>query len=340
MRIVFLVNDATGIKPSQTTAMLISAAVTQGHDVGIVGVGDLSCQSDGEPWAQIRWVAPAQRVLGNSQDLQGLMEAIAKTVTHPTLLTQTDCLFIRTNPARDLNRAALYSTALNLARRCQDKGVHVINQPDGLIRAATKLYLLELPEFTRPPTLVSQNRSEILTFIGSLSGPAVLKPLQGTRGNDVFLVSSENDQNLNQIIDVILRQGLVMAQGCIPGAEAGDTRVVVLNGEVLEVNGKCAAIQRVPAKGDFRSNIHAGGHAEPGVVTDAMQRVVTAIGPKLVKDGLFLVGLDFIGSQLVELNVFSTGGLHDAERFTGEAFAKVTIDALVLGNSQVDTLEN
>ncbi len=325
MRFLFLVNDVHAIQPSQTTALLMAAAA-RNHTVWVAAVGELSCHGGGQPWACAKQLPTAQY-----HSLAALMTAIATLPWEaiPLNAQTIDILFMRTNPARDLARSATHQTAIALARLAQDKGVRVINRPDGLIRAATKLYLLELPEFTYPPTLVSQNRAEIFDFIKDLQSPAVLKPLQGTRGNDVFFVSSETDKNLNQMIDVISRQGLVMVQKCIPGAEAGDTRVVVMNGEVLEISGKLAAIHRVPSKGDFRSNIHAGGTAQPGVVTDAMRQVVAAIGEKLVSDGLFLVGLDFMGDQLMEVNVFSTGGLLHAERFTGVDFAEHVIQGVV-----------
>ena len=324
MQITFLVNDPTDIQPTQTTALLIEAAVGQGHQVGVTGVGDLACQPQGRPLAQVRWIE------AKAADPVALMRLVAQTQPQNTQLWQTDLLMMRTNPARDASRAPAHSLILNLARQCENQGqtIRIINHPDGLIRAATKLYLLELPEFTRPKTFVSQSRADILSFIKNLESPAVLKPLQGTRGNDVFLIKDAQDGNLNQIIDVILRQGPAMAQRCIPGAEAGDTRVVVFNGKVLEIDGEVAAIARVPKSGDFRSNLHAGGAAQPGIVTDEMRKVVTAIGPKLMRDGLFLVGLDFIGAQLVEINVFSTGGLQNAQKFTGKDFCAYIIDEL------------
>ncbi len=328
MQLTFLVNDPTDIQPSQTTAMLIQAALRQGHSVGVTGVQDLQCNREGHPSGRLRQLAANDAKLS----LLELMQRVASSEPADQPLSAADVLFMRTNPARDMAQAAAHSFAISLSRLCQDKGTRVVNQPDGLIRAATKLYLMELPAFTRPDTLVSQNPADILSFIRSLDGPAVLKPVQGTRGSDVFLIHAFPEPNLNQIIDVILRQGPVMAQRCIPGAAAGDTRVVVLNGQVLEINNKPAAIQRVPKPGDFRSNIHAGGSAQPAVVTAAMRDVVAAIGPKLVRDGLFLVGLDFIGAQLVELNVFSTGGLRDAQKFTGEDFSARCIAALAGGN--------
>lgn len=325
MNILFLVNEPASIEPTQTTAMLMGAALQQGHCVGIVGVGELSCRDDGQPWGQVRWLA------ATFEHLAELVAGVAALPVQAIPLSQMDLLMIRTNPARDLSRTALHQTALALVRLAQNRGVRVVNQPDGLIRAASKLYLLELPAFCRPKTLVSSQPREIGAFIRELDGAAVLKPLQGTRGNDVFFVASAEDRNLNQIVDVIARQGLVMAQQCLPGAERGDMRVVVLNGDILTLGGKAAAIARIPSSGDFRSNIHAGGRAEPGRITAAMAEVVAAIGPKLVADGLFLVGLDFMGDRLLEVNVFSTGGLRDAERFTGQDFAAAVMERLVVG---------
>jgi glutathione synthase len=326
MRIVFLVNDATALQPSQTTTLLIAAAITQGQRVWVVGVGDLSCQSDGCPYA---WGRLAACVPGGSR--QALVDAMASAPLECIRLDAIDLLMMRTNPARDRNRATLHDTALALAHLCQNRGVKVINRPEGLMRAASKLYLLEFPESVRPVTLVSQHPQAIRDFIQDLDGPAVLKPLQGTRGNDVFFVASPTDHNLRQIIEVISRQGPVMVQACLPDAQAGDTRVVMMKGEVLGVAGQLAAIRRVPGPGDFRSNLHAGGTAQPAVITPAMHQVMAHIGPKLMADGLFLVGLDFIGAKLLEINVFSTGGLHDAERFTGVSFAEQIVATLQRG---------
>ncbi len=295
MHFTFLVNAANKIQPAQTTAMLIAAAQSVGHRVRVVGVQDLVCDSQGRPWAT------GQR------------------------LDQTDVLWIRTNPARDLSRRAAHQFALAIAQRCEDQGVRVLNRPRGLQRAATKLYLLELPESVRPATMIGQDLVLIRTFIDQCPTGAVLKPVQGTRGQSVFFVKSSQDPNLNQIIEAIANHNLVMVQACIPGAEAGDTRVIVLGGKILELQGHSAAIQRVPQTGDFRSNLHAGGSAEPARITPEMRQVVAAIAPKLQADGLWLVGLDFIGNQILELNVFSTGGLRDAERFTGQNFAEEII---------------
>jgi glutathione synthase len=110
-----------------------------------------------------------------------------------------------------------------------------------------------------------------------------------------------------------------VVQDYILGVESGDIRVVLLGGEI---DGEVAAIGRVPAKGDFRSNLHAGGQAVKPVISDSLRAAIGTLGPKLVLDGLNLVGVDFISDQLVEINVFSTGGLYGAQEFTGKNFCK------------------
>ena len=325
MRFVFLVNDVAHVEAKQTTAMLIAEASRQGYEVLVCGVTDLSCSHKGEPEAYARKLS-----MRTYPSLETLVQEIAIAKGTRVQLTDADVLMIRTNPARDQNRQWAHSLAMRLALWCKERGLLVINDPIGLTRASSKLYLLEIPASARPKTLISQQHQEIIPFIESLAGPAVLKPLEGTRGNDVFFVSSAQDKNLNQIIDVILRQSAVMIQEFIPEADKGDTRVVVFNGKILEVDGKTAAIKRVPGKGELRSNIHAGGNAQPGIITDAIKDVVDLIGPKLVQDGLLLVGLDFIGGKIIEINVFSTGGFRDAERFERVPFTEKVIREVIV----------
>ena len=323
MRFVFLVNDVVHIEAKQTTAMLIAEASRQGYEVLVCGVTDLSCSKEGEPVAWARKLS-----MRSYPSLETLVHQIAITEAKEVHLTDVDVFMIRTNPARDQSRQWAHSLALRLTVWCKERGVLVINDPFGLMRASSKLYLLEMPASVRPKTLISQQHQQIISFIDSLGSPAVLKPLEGTRGNDVFFVSSTRDNNLNQIIEVILRQSAVMIQEFIPEADQGDTRVVVFNGKILDVDGKMAAIKRVPGKGELRSNIHAGGNAQPGIITDPMRDAVNLIGPKLVDDGLILVGLDFIGGKIIEINAFSTGGFRDAERIERVSFSEKVIQEI------------
>jgi len=144
----------------------------------------------------------------------------------------------------------------------------------------------------------------------------------------VFLVREGDGSNLNQMVDAVSRDGYVIAQEYLPAAEEGDTRLFLMNGQPLRYRGKYAAFRRVRSGEDMRSNIHAGGKLAPAVITDQHLRIAEIVRPKVVQDGMFLVGLDIVGDKLMEINVFSPGGLGSAQRFEKVNFAHGVIEAL------------
>ena len=127
--------------------------------------------------------------------------------------------------------------------------------------------------------------------------------------------------NLNQMVDAVSRDGYVIAQEYLPAAEEGDMRLFLMNGQPLRYRGKYAAFRRVRSGDDMRSNIHAGGKLREATVTDLQLRIAEIVRPKVVQDGMFLVGLDIVGDKLMEINVFSPGGLGSAQRFEKVNFA-------------------
>jgi glutathione synthase len=207
-------------------------------------------------------------------------------------------------------------------------GVLVVNDPASLANAVNKTYFQHFPQAVRPRTLISRDADAITAFVEQLGGRAVLKPLQGSGGSGVFLVSDEESPNLNQIMDAISRDGYVVAQEYLPDADAGDVRVFVMNGEPLECGGHPAIFRRSNEGADMRSNMHVGGNAQPAELTAETRRIVDMVRPKLVADGMFLVGLDVVGEKLVEVNVFSPGGLGSCEQLYGVNFAEPVIEAL------------
>ena len=207
------------------------------------------------------------------------------------------------------------------------RGVIVVNDPTGLAKASTKMYFQLFPEEVRPRTLITRDRDEIKAFARQ-EGRCVLKPLQGSGGASVFLVQQSDIPNLNQMIDAVSRDGFVICQEYLPAAEDGDMRLFVMNGRPLQVKGKYAAFRRVRSGGDMRSNIHAGGKLAEAVVDSVALRIAEIVRPKLVQDGMFLVGLDIVGDKLIEINVFSPGGLGSALKFTKINFSKYVIHAL------------
>jgi len=324
MRLGVAVNDARGVMAMQTTAMLLGAAVRRGHRVWAFGVGDVALDASG------RATAAARALPGAAADAERVVSALADAAPVPLALDGPDApdvLLVRTNPARDPARAALHELLLGLGHLLAARGVRMVNAPAGLARAASKLYLADLPAETVPPFAVAADPDALVAAVRALGGAAVLKPLAGTRGRGVLRVHPD-DPNLRPLAELLTAGGPAMAQAWAPGAEAGDTRVVLVGGAPLAVDGRVAAIRRVPAAGDFRSNLHAGGSAAPAELSDAQRATLAAIGPRLAADGLWLVGADLVGEQVIELNVFSTGGLRDAERFAGVDFAGATIEAL------------
>ena len=236
---------------------------------------------------------------------------------------------LRNVPSDDyLTRPWAASAATEFARIALRRGTIVVNDPKGLAEAATKMYFQLFPEEVRPSTLITRDSEQIKVFAKEHGGTIVLKPLQGSGGASVFLVRPDDLPNLNQMIDAVSRDGFVIAQEYLPDATNGDTRLFIMNGRPLRVKGKYCAFRRVRSGGDMRSNIHAGGTLDAAEVTDVMLRVAEIVRPKLVQDGMFLVGLDIVGDKLMEINVFSPGGLGSAQRFTGVNFCKVVIEAL------------
>lgn len=156
----------------------------------------------------------------------------------------------------------------------------------------------------------------------------MLKPLQGSKGHGVFLVHPDDEVNLDQMIEALTRDGYLIAQEYVPAAADGDLRLFLLDGHPLELDGACAAFRRVPAPGEARANMRAGATAEAATIDTEVRRLAERIGPRLADDGMFLVGLDIAGNQLLEVNVFSPGGLGSARQTTGVDFAPAVVEAI------------
>ena len=133
----------------------------------------------------------------------------------------------------------------------------------------------------------------------------------------MFLLDKKEGKNKKQIVEAITRDGFIIAQEYLPAAKDGDTRVFLVDGQPLEIEGKVAAIQRVQAPGDLRSNVHQGATVQMPVLTKQTFRLIETIGPQLQADGMYLVGLDIVGSKLMEINVFSPGGIRQPSRLQG-----------------------
>jgi glutathione synthetase-like protein/uncharacterized protein DUF1704 len=170
-------------------------------------------------------------------------------------------------------------------------------------------------------------KEDVRKFISSV-GRSIIKPLCGAKGRNVFVVDGDDEPNLNQIMEAVLGDGYIYLQGYVDGAEEGDMRIFLLDGELIEVDGHISAFRRVPDGSDPRANISTGGRMRPADITETTRAVVDAMRDKLVQDGMFFVGIDLIGDKVVEINAESPGGLQAIERLYEVDICPIVIDAL------------
>jgi len=326
MKLGFVVNDVATEQSGYSTTRLALAAKKRGHEVWMIGVSDLAHSPSGDVVARAR--SPLDKAY---RSLKSFLDDIQSRETEPTRisLNDFDVLMLRNDPAADaIDRPWAQASGVLFGQLAAASGVIVVNDPVHLADAINKTYFQHFPEEVRPRTLISRIGDDIKDFVSELGGRAVLKPLQGSGGQSVFLVDGKKGQNLNQIIETITRDGYVVTQEYLKEAEKGDVRFFVMNGMPLAVNGRIAAFRRINEGDDVRSNMHVGGTAEKVKVTPEMLDVVRMARPKLIRDGMFLVGLDIVGDKLMEANVFSPGGLGSASILYEVDFATAVVEAL------------
>lgn len=324
MNFGFVVNELKTERPGFTTTHLALRALSRGHEVWYTEVGDFALAANGQLHA---YTVPISSANATSSD--ALITTLRESERQEIEVLTLDAILLRNDPALDaLARPWAQLAGVNFGRLAQQAGIVVVNNPGGLYHAVNKLYLQLFPKEIRPRTLISRNDQAIRNFVDEVGGAAVVKPLQGSGGHNVFLVRREDTYNFNQILDTVQREGYVIAQEYIPEASEGDTRLFLLEGEVLTAHGEVAVVRRVPAVGDLRSNLSAGGHAVQARMSDRFWTIAELARAQLQTDDMFLVGVDLIGDKMVEVNVFSPGALVAAERVTGADFTTPVIKAL------------
>ena len=324
MKIAFTINDVLNERPNYTTTHLAMHALARGHEVWYIEVGSFVLSHEDGLNALARYLP--QRAFDNRETL---VATLRETQPEAVRLPELDVLFLRNDPAADaISRPWAQLAGVNFGRLAQQAGVLVVNQPDGLFHAINKLYLQLFPAEIRPRTLITRDFEAVQDFVDTVGGKAVVKPLRGSGGHNVFLISMEDHYNFRQIFDAVCQEGYLIAQEYLPEAPEGDTRLFLLNGEIIESGGEVAAVQRVPLRGDLRSNLTAGGNAKRAEITPTIRRIAGLARPQLKADGMFFVGVDLIGDRMVEVNVFSPGALIAAERVTGADFGSPIVAAL------------
>lgn len=325
MNIAILVTELGLKKSYHATIRLARELTNRQHQVWFLTADDF-CLNPNDFLTLHGRKVPIRAFRNNKTYLQTLCEE-APWETLPA--RELDVLLLRDNPARYHENRQWARQAVSLfSRFAVDEGVLVLNDPEGLSLAQNKLYFQTLPPLVRSKTLISRSPQDIKEFASELSGDMILKPLQGSGGEGVFLVKKGSNYNLNQLLEASLRGGYVIAQEYLPAATEGDVRLFLMNGEPLQRKGRYAAFHRRRHGEDIRSNMHAGGQVGCATVTPAILKLCEQIAPKLKADGLFLAGLDIVGDKLMEVNLFCPGGIDSMERLEGVSFSAAICEDL------------
>ena len=231
-------------------------------------------------------------------------------------LSTQDVVLMRQDPPFDMN----YITLTHLLERIHPKTL-VVNPPAAVRNAPEKILVTEFPDLM-PPTLVTRDRAEIHAFRRE-HGNIIVKPLYGNGGAGVFFIQ-EGDHNLASLLELFeanYREPF-MVQRYLPDVRKGDKRIIIIDGEPV------MGLNRIPADGEARSNMHVGGRPELSPLTEREQEICAAIGPALRDRDMIFVGIDVIGGYLTEINVTSPTGIREIKRFGGPDIAVLIWDAI------------
>ncbi len=284
---------------ADSTFRIAEEAQNRGHDLYYYLPDDLVFD-EGKIRAKLRSLK-LKRIEGEHSELG---EA------HDTDLREMDVIWLRQDPPFDMH----YITNTHLLERLRDD-VLVVNDPFWVRNFPEKLLVLNFQDLT-PPTMIARNLERIKEF-RARHGDVIVKPLYGNGGAGVFRIKPD-DSNLNSLFEVFTatsREPLIV-QKFLPDVSAGDKRIILVDGEAV------GAINRVPAKGETRSNMHVGGRPEKIELTARDREICVQIGPFLKEHGQIFVGIDVIGEYLTEINVTSPTGIQELERFDGVNIAE------------------
>ncbi|QGP53876.1 Glutathione synthetase [Piscirickettsia salmonis] len=302
MKICFIMYPWARIEPeTDSTLRLIHECASRGHTVALSTVNNMTIRdSIASVFCDV--IKKNSKVPDNIQSFYKKVNFRRSQLP----LAGFDVIFMRANPPLD-------TLALNFLDSVRGD-TFIMNDLDGLRIANNKLYTASFrnveSEFI-PATHVSKNREYLeRIFDESENNKMILKPLDGFGGRGVIVLEKAARQSFSSLLDFYIGgdehgkdSNYVILQDYIEGAEKGDVRILMLNGEPI------GAMKRVPAANDVRSNVHAGGTVVKHKLTAQEKKLCKYIGPKLVRDGLYFTGIDVIGGKLIEVNVLSPGGI-------------------------------
>ncbi len=326
MKLVMVVNDVMTEKDTNTTVHIAMAATNMGHEVWFTGVADFTYTPD----EKITLVARKVKGLSYLTTKKYLSDLQYKGYIEDEInVENVDVIFLRNDPAEDeKTRPWAQYAGIIFGRLAVSRGVIVVNDPDGLSKSLNKLYFQTFPEYIRPKTLITRDKEKIRKFYEEHGRKIIIKPSSGSQGRNVFLLTPEDVPNFDQMVDTVLEHGYVIAQEFISEIRNGDTRLFMLNGKIFEVDGVYAAFRRIPKEGTIRTNIHAGGVFKKAEINKDIIKIAEIVSPKLIQDGIFFAGLDIVEDKLLEVNVFSPGGIDKVNILEGIDFSPYVVRAL------------
>jgi glutathione synthase len=299
--------ETINIKGDSSFALML-AAQERGHEVFEYHVGSLTLDADDRLWAQAAPVT-VRRVEGDHFE-KGETRRL-------DLGRDVDVVLMRQDPPFHMG----YITATHMLERIRHETL-VVNDPANVRNAPEKVMVLNYRRFM-PPTLVTRSVDEVRRFMAQ-HGAVVVKPIHGNGGKAIFRVPESGD-NLTALFEVFNQTWPEphMVQPFLPEVATGDKRIVLVDGEIA------GAINRIPGKGEFRSNLAMGGSAEATQLTTREREICEAMGPDLKRLGLTFVGIDVIGGKwLTEINVTSPTGIVAISNFDGTDVAGMIWDAI------------
>lgn len=320
MEIAFLMDDLKFIDPTnETTSHIMYECNQRGHTVYFLEPHDVYIRRN-EVVARMRNITvPPDQTL--EKYWQSLIRCLQNEALIFEIITDLDVLFLRKNPPLTYQTMEFLSSV--------NDRVFMINSTHGQIIGNSKLYPLNFPDII-PETHVSRDPKRLKKIIDEFGGAMVVKPLQRFGGEGVIKVSTRDRDNLYSLINYYTHASKpyaerepIMVQAYLESVKTeGDVRILMLNGEIL------GAMRRMPADGEFRANVHAGGEVFKHDITDAQIRICHTISSRLVQDGLYFVGIDVIGDKLVEINCVSPGGIPRINRLNSVRLEAKVVDFL------------
>lgn len=299
MHVCFLMYPWERIDPEwDSTLRLIHECAKRDHFIAITSPNNLTIRKSAS-YAFCKVLKKNSKISASAPNFYKKAQFTEKMLP----MSGFDVIFMRDNPPLD-------PVMLNFLDSVQ-KDTFIINSVEGLRKANNKLYPASFYDPKNeiiPATHVSKNKDYLKRVIEeSETDKMILKPFDGYGGKGVIILEKDAKHNVNSLLDFYINQNdkhqYVILQEYIEGAEKGDVRVLMLNGEPI------GAMKRVPSPDDLRSNIHIGGKAVKHVLSKKEKEICSRIGQKLREDGLYFVGLDIINDKLIEVNVCSPGGI-------------------------------